>query len=98
MAESDPGRQFFLVVSGTLAVSAEGRFMRLLSGPTFVGEEAMLGLGPRSATIVAVTECEVLATGQLGFDEIMRLPGVGRQIATTVAERLRAREALPTSA
>jgi CRP-like cAMP-binding protein len=92
MTESEPGRQFFMIVTGTVAVSHEGRFVRLLSGPTFVGEEALLGLGPRSATIVAVTACDVLATGQLGFDEMMRMPGVGRQIATTVAERLRGRE------
>jgi CRP-like cAMP-binding protein len=92
ITESHPGRQFFLVVSGTMAVSRGGRFVRLLAGPTFVGEEAMLGLGPRSATVQALTKCEVLATGQLGFDELMRLPGVGRQIAATVAGRLRERD------
>ena len=92
MAETEPGRQFFMVVTGTVAVSHEGRFVRLLAGPTFVGEEALLGLGPRSATVVAVTACDVLATGQMGFDEMMRMPGVGRQIAATVAERLRGRD------
>lgn len=98
MAEEEDGRDFFLLLSGTVAVSSGGRFERLLSGPTFVGEEAMLGLGARSATVRAMTNVEALVTGQIGFDKIMRLPGVGRSIAAAVATRLREREVTSLSA
>ncbi len=91
MSEGADGREFFLISSGTLAISRGGEFVRMLSGPTFLGEEAMLGLGSRSATVTALTAVEALSTGQLGFDEMMRLPGVGRQIATAVADRIRGR-------
>ena len=98
IAETEPGRDFFLVLSGTVAVSCGGKFQRLLSGPTFVGEEAMLGLGCRSATVKAVTTVEAMVTGQIGFDELMRLPGVGRSIAATVATRSRERDGALLSA
>jgi CRP-like cAMP-binding protein len=91
--EGSEDLEFFLISSGTLAISRGGEFVRMLSGPTFLGEEAMLGLGARSATVTALTPVEALATGQLGFDEMMRLPGVGRQIATAVADRIRGRDA-----
>ena len=98
MTENEHGGEFFLVVSGTIAVSRDGEAVRTLEGPTFVGEGAMLGLGVRSATIRAVTHVEALATGQVGFDELLRLPGVGRQIASAVAERVREQEAMAASA
>ena len=87
ISETAAAREFFIILSGTVAVSSAGRFVRLLAGPTFVGEEAMLATGPRSATGTAMTTCEVLVTGQLGFDEILRLPGVDPEIRATIATR-----------
>jgi CRP-like cAMP-binding protein len=87
MLENEPGGEFYLIVSGIVAVSRSDDNVWLLSGPTFVGERSMLGLGMRSATVRALTHVDALATGQLGFDRLLRLPGVGRQIAVAVAER-----------
>src|SRR5262249_11929262 len=61
--EGDPGDALYVIVEGEVAVSAEGPprvEMARLSGGAFIGEVALMTDQPRSATVSAVTDAELL--------------------------------------
>jgi hypothetical protein len=73
--EGEPGDSLFLVVSGTLKVStraADGEDVALAEfGPgDFFGEVALLTRRPRTATVTAVTEAELLRLDHATVDEL----------------------------
>lgn len=61
------GSDFFLVVTGTVAVLVDGWRVATLGPGDFFGEIAVLGDGPRSASVRAETplHCLVLPNGKL---------------------------------
>ena len=65
LSEGDPGDSIFLLAKGSvrvLVIGGHGRPLeiRRLDAPDFFGEVAALSGQPRSATVVAVSECELL--------------------------------------
>jgi signal transduction histidine kinase len=98
MAEGDEGDALYLVLEGELAVtkrSETGERALATVGPGAVqGEIAVLGGGPRRATVRALTPVRVLRLGRDDlFDVIAREPGVVRSLVQTVAGRLASMEA-----
>lgn len=95
----DPADAFYLVARGSLGafVPAEGdpagrRVNTLVAGNPF-GEMALLGDHPRSATIRADTDAEVLRLERARFLALMHEePTVALAIAASLGERLRARD------
>ncbi|HEX5503634.1 MAG TPA: ATP-binding cassette domain-containing protein [Thermomicrobiales bacterium] len=73
--EGEPGDQFFLIESGTLAVVAENggapRDLARLGPGEFFGEMALLGQGRRSATIRAESPAQLWALGSADFSELL---------------------------
>jgi CRP-like cAMP-binding protein len=61
--EGDPGDALYVIVDGEVSVQAEGpprvEMARLAAG-SFIGEVALMTDQPRSATVVAVTDSELL--------------------------------------
>jgi len=65
VSEGEPGDSLFVLAAGDARVYVEGpdhhhREVRHLVAGDFFGEISLLTGGPRSATVIAATECEVL--------------------------------------
>src|SRR5438552_6759074 len=102
ITEGDTGDALYIIVRGTFAVLAGPGAERLNTiGPGhYVGELALLVDEPRSATIRADTDGEVLRLDRQQFVDLLgRDAGAARAVATTLARRLRRRDgALPDEA
>lgn len=64
VVEGSAGQEFFVVRSGELVVTQGGTEVRRLGPGESFGEIALLRTVPRTATVVAVTDVELLRVGQ----------------------------------
>ena len=87
------GREFFLVLSGTVRVTQAGREVNLLGPGSFFGELAAINPGVRNATVTAVTEVEVLIIGPREFATMAAIPGFRDALFKSMADRLRTADA-----
>ncbi len=65
--EGEVGDRFYLIESGTVAVSHEGRELRQEGPGDFFGEIALLRDVPRTATVTAVEDCVLQVLGREDF-------------------------------
>ncbi len=59
-AQGDPADAAFALLRGLLRVEADGTLLNLMSPPALVGEMAILERQPRSASVLADSDCRVL--------------------------------------
>jgi hypothetical protein len=76
VSEGDPGASIFLIASGSvriLVVGGHGRPLeiRRLDAGDFFGEVAALSARPRSATVVATTDCELLEIDRWALESLV---------------------------
>lgn len=89
-AEGDAGDEFFVVVSGGVKVTKNGRKVAALGPGECFGEMSLLDDGPRSATVVTTHDTTLLAIHRDDFDRhLMSSPAVMRALLTTLSRRLR---------
>ena len=87
--EGDRGREFFVLLEGTADVTKSGQSINTMSEGDFFGEIALVSKMPRTATVTATTDVDVLVITERDFDALMKKsPEVGRQIAEALAERV----------
>lgn len=90
MREGASGREFFIVVSGSVRVDRKGRKVNELGSGDFLGEIALIDGGPRTATATAVEPCRLLVLGVGGFRTLVsKYPTVQGKIMKALAVRLR---------
>ena len=70
------GREFFLILSGKVAVTQGGRHVDTLGPGSFFGEVIATNLGPRHATVTALSELDVLIIGPREFAAMVEIPGL----------------------
>lgn len=88
--QGDIGREMFVLVDGTVTVRRNGRKVRTLEPGSAVGEFALLDRGPRTATVVADTDCRVLVLGAREFAGILdEVPGLAHKIMANLAAKVR---------
>ena len=87
------GREFFLILSGTVAVTQKGRRVNALGPGDFFGELAAMDPGPRNATVTALSDLDVLIIGPREFAAMADIPGVRDALLKSMASRLRAMDA-----
>jgi CRP-like cAMP-binding protein len=89
--EGGPGLEFFLVIDGQAVVSIGGDPVAKVGQGGFFGELALLGGGPRTATVTAETSMSLFVLSGAEFAELMRtepqvavkmLPAIGARIRT----------------
>ena len=85
MSEGDPGDSLFLIASGSvriLVVGGHGRPLeiRRLDVGDFFGELAALSGRPRSATVVATTDCELLEVDHWALERLVEARPAARPI------------------
>lgn len=83
------GREFFLVLSGRVAVTQKGRRVNTLGPGDFFGELAAMNPGPRNATVTALCELDVLIIGPREFSAMAAIPGFRDALLRSMASRLR---------
>jgi CRP/FNR family transcriptional regulator, cyclic AMP receptor protein len=87
------GREFFLILSGSVAVTQMGQRVNTLGSGDFFGELSAMDPGPRSATVTALTDLDVLIIGPRELSAMSDIPGFRGALFRTMARRLRTLEA-----
>lgn len=94
--EGAAGGIAYIVVSGQAEVLRSGRRLAVLGPGDVVGELSLIDQQPRSATVRAVSDVEILQLDALDFNRMLqKVPEVGRKLLSALASRLRQTEALP---
>lgn len=89
--QGDRGREFFVLLNGTVHVRKSGRKVRTLGPGDFMGEIALLTQAPRTATVTAASPVEVLVITSRDFRSFLRdSPNVQLKVLQALAERLAA--------
>lgn len=82
----EPGDSMFFIVSGEVEVEIQPQPLRLGPGQYF-GEIALLREVPRTATIVSVTECELLVLSAVDFRRLLHAYPALKESIHQMAER-----------
>jgi len=94
VTEGTSGREFYLLLEGSATVRRNGRKIATLGPGDYFGEMALLDRGPRSATVVADTDCSLLVLGQREFLAVIdQVPVVALKLLVSMAARLREADA-----
>jgi putative iron-dependent peroxidase len=95
-AQGESGDDFFIVVSGKVNVERDGMVMARLAPGDFFGEIALIDGRPRTASAIADGDAQLLVLDHRGFDALLdEFPGIGRQIARMLVERIRRTVTVP---
>jgi CRP-like cAMP-binding protein len=87
--EGDRGREFFVLVSGSVDVSKDGKTIAELGAGDWFGEIALLAGLPRTATVTASTPVRVLILTSRAFERsVETMPSIALSVLASVAERL----------
>jgi CRP-like cAMP-binding protein len=87
--EGDRGREFFVLLNGEAEVTKGGSRINTMKKGDFFGEIALVTKMPRTATVTATTEVDVLVITERDFDALLKKsPEIGRNIAEALAERV----------
>ena len=90
MQEGQPGRTALVILKGTLVAKRNGRKVRELGPGEIVGELALIDDQPRSATVEAVTDAEVLEITGGQFRLVLdQVPAIRLKLLATLASRVR---------
>ncbi|HEX6576861.1 MAG TPA: cyclic nucleotide-binding domain-containing protein [Jiangellaceae bacterium] len=92
-AQGETGTETHIIVSGTVAVVANGREVARRGDGDVVGEMAVITGLPRSATLLAAGDVRLLTIGQRQFAGILReRPETAAAVMQVLARRLAERE------
>jgi CRP/FNR family cyclic AMP-dependent transcriptional regulator len=84
------GAEVLIVLSGTATCLVQGVEVARFGPGDFFGEVATLDGGPRTATVVAGTDMEVLVLNRFEFERLVKTsPEIAHRMLRTMAHRLR---------
>jgi len=87
--EGETGREFFVIVDGTVEVKTNGKRRATLGPGDFVGEIALLEQVPRMATVTATTPVRFFVLTREDFRHLVdQNPSVERKVLRALAMRL----------
>jgi CRP/FNR family transcriptional regulator, cyclic AMP receptor protein len=88
--EGTTGHEFFYIVDGEAVVRRNNRKVNTLGPGQYFGELALIDRQPRSATVVADTDMDLLVLGHREFTGLLTMmPELSRKILVAMAARLR---------
>lgn len=89
IVEGRRGREFFVLVDGTVEVRREGRRVATVGGGSFFGEAALLTGKPRNASVTAISPVQALVITDRAFRRLLEdSPAIQGKILASLAERL----------
>ena len=87
--EGDRGREFFVLLKGAAEVTRGGERINTMKEGDFFGEIALVTKMPRTATVTATSDVDVLVITERAFDSLLKKsPEIGRSVAEALAERV----------
>ncbi len=93
----EEGHMMFVLSAGTADVIVNNRTVEVLQPGNIVGEMGIVSPGPRSASVVASSDCEFIAIDEKRFlFLVQQAPFFATQVMRVMAERLRAANQLLT--
>jgi len=88
-AEGEDGANMFVLIQGRADISVGGETLESAVPGSLLGEMALVSSAPRSATVVASTECKLVPVDVRQFDLLAReSPEFARHVMTVMALRL----------
>lgn len=88
--QGQTGREAFVVLSGDVTVKRNSRKIATLGPGAVVGELSLLDHGPRTASAVCDTDCELLVIDQRHFRAVLeQVPTLSHKIMASLATRIR---------
>lgn len=89
-SEGEDGHMMFVLSTGTAHVLVGSQVVETLQHGSIVGEVSIVLPGPRSASVVAQTDCEFVAVDEKRFQFLVQqTPFFAMQVMRVMAERLR---------
>lgn len=90
VTEGETGREFYIVLSGEVSVTVDGKEVAVLKEGEWFGELAIIDPAPRDATVTTLTPCELLVIDGRRFAPLLtEVPTLGQKIMVGLARRLR---------
>jgi CRP-like cAMP-binding protein len=87
--EGDRGREFFVLVEGSVGVQRHGETVNTLSDGDFFGEIALVSGRPRTATVTATSPVRALVVTEQAFATLLRKnPEIQTKVLQALAERV----------
>ncbi len=87
--QGDQGREFILVLDGTVDVIIDGETIATCGGGDFFGEIALLDGGQRGATVLATSDVLVEVISRADFSVLLTdHPQIGEKIRAVKSQRL----------
>ena len=88
--EGDPGDALFVVASGTFQIEKAGTKLREIRAGAVFGEVALLDGAPRAASVVALTDGQLLRIPRAEFEALLdESPELARGVIRTLIGHLR---------
>ena len=89
MREGEPGREFIVLLEGTVRISQDGREIATEQDGDFFGEIALLRSTPRTATVETTSPVRALLVNDREFRALLeRSPEITLKIVDALAARL----------
>ena len=88
--EGETGQEFFVLLSGEVSVTVDGREVAVLKEGQWFGELAIIDPAPRDATVTTLTPSELLVIDARRFLPLLeQVPVLAHKILVGLARRLR---------
>ena len=89
--EGDEARELFVIKSGQVRIQIGNRTVAELGADSIFGEMALIDNEPRSATVIAATDVELVAVSEKQFLFLVsQTPYFALKVMRVLAQRLRA--------
>ena len=89
-SENDDGHMMYVLATGRAEVIVNNRVVESLEHGSIVGEMGLVSPGPRSASVVALSDCEFVEVDEKRFQFLVQqTPFFATQVMRVMAERLR---------
>ena len=89
--EGERGREFLVIVEGSVTVTKKGRKLCDLGAGNWVGEIALVTAQPRTASVDATSAVRLLVITDRGFQQLIRkTPTIAAKVLASLGERLAA--------
>jgi CRP-like cAMP-binding protein len=88
--QGEPGKEAFIILSGKATVKRGGKKVATLGTGSVVGELSLLDHGPRTATVVCDSECQLLVIGRGNFLRLTdKVPALTHKLLASLSLRIR---------